>query len=106
MENFDPKDPLQVEALRQVILDGRLDSIERLRFRVIVNDRSGQENRGLLLEMNWQVLRSEDEEPFLTSDDPVINFVMDEQRNKLFLRQGEEQPGVKVFFPLCSQIVF
>lgn len=105
MENFDPRDPLQVEALRQVILDGRSDQVSGgPDFELSSMIEVGKKIGGLLLEMNWQVLCSQVEEPFLTSDDPVINFVMDEQRNKLFLRQGEEQPGVKVFFPLCSQI--
>lgn len=105
MENFDPKDRLLVEALRQAILDGNLEQVSSgPDFELSSMIEVGKKIGVLLLEMNWQLLRSEREEPFLTSDDPVINFVMDEHRNKLFLRQGEEQPGVKVFFPLCSEI--
>lgn len=105
VENFDPKDPLEVEALRLAILDGKLEQASSgPDFELSSMIEVGKKIGGLLLEMNWQVLHADDHEPFLTSDDPVVNFTMDEQRNKLFLRQGETQPGVKVFFPLCREI--
>lgn len=105
MENFDPADTLQVEALRQSILDGRLEQASSgTDFELSSMIEVGRKIGELLFEMNWQVLRTDDQEPFLTSDDPVVNFTMDERRNKLFLRQGETQPGVKVFFPLCREI--
>lgn len=105
MGDFDPKDPQQVEGLRQAILGGALEQASsgpdfELSSMIEVGKKTGE----LLREMNWQVLHADDQEPFLTSDDPVVNFTMDERRNKLFLRQGETQPGVKVFFPLCREI--
>jgi hypothetical protein len=58
----------------------------------------------VLLEMNWQTIYTDDDSPFLTSDDPVTTFVVNEQTNRLHLRMGVGSPGVNVWFPLCRSL--
>ncbi|MGI0085701.1 MAG: DUF4238 domain-containing protein [Nitrososphaerales archaeon] len=94
-----------VEELRQAILAGRGDDFAaREDYQLMSIIEVGKMEANVLLNMNWQTVYSEDQDLFLTSDDPVVAWVVDEPTNKLHLRMGIGSPGVNVWFPLCRTI--
>lgn len=93
-----------LEEIRQDILAGRGDVIaENPEHKLLSIIEVGKMVAKVLLEMNWQTIYSEDQDHFLTSDDPVISFVVDASE-KLQLRAGVGTPGVDVWFPLSHTI--
>lgn len=105
MGDFNVEDSVQVEELRQSILNGRAEEISNAPdFEMISMIEVGKKVAGLLFEMNWQTIYCESRERFLTSDDPVTSLVLDVKGNRLHLREGVDRPGANVWFPLCSGI--
>ena len=93
-----------LEEIRQAILAGRGEVIaDSPDYKLLSIIEVGKMVGNVLLEMNWQTIYSEDQDHFLTSDDPVISFVVDASE-KLKLRTGVGTPGVDVWFPLCSTV--
>jgi Protein of unknown function (DUF4238) len=102
-ENYHlPEDEgVDLEEVRRDILAGRGEHLSaRQDFKLISIIEVGKMVAEVLLSMNWQTIHSEEHEPFLTSDDPVISHVIDERANLLRFRMGVASPGANIWFPL------
>lgn len=94
-----------LEEVRQAIVAGRGDQLmARMDYRLMSMIEVGKLEAKILLQMNWQTIYSEDQDLFLSSDDPVVSWVADKRTNKLYLRMGLGVPGVNVWFPLCRTV--
>lgn len=94
-----------IEEVRQAILAGRGDDLAaREDYQLTSMIAIGKLEAELLLNLNWQTIYSEDQDLFLTSDDPVVSWVADERLNKLYPRMGFGAPSVNIWFPLCRTI--
>jgi len=92
---------VDLEEVRRDILAGRGEHLSaRQDFKLISIIEVGKMVAEVLLSMNWQTIHSEEHDPFLTSDDPVISHVIDERANRLRFRMGVASPSVNVWFPL------
>jgi hypothetical protein len=95
----------ELEQIRQDILTGRADAVSaRKDLELLSIIEVGRKVADVLLEMNWQTIFTDNQESFLTSDDPVVSWVINEKTNELFLRMGVDSPGVNVWFPLSRSI--
>lgn len=93
---------VDLEEVRRDILAGRGEQLSALQdFKLTSIIEVGKMVADVLLGMNWQTIHSEEQEPFLTSDDPVVRHVLDERSNRLHFRMGVASHGVNVWFPLC-----
>jgi hypothetical protein len=100
-----PYEGVDAEEIRQGILAGHAESLysrEALNLASIIE--IGKMVAQMLIERNWQTIYSEDQELFLTSDDPVVTHALDCRSNKLHLRMGVAAPGVNMWFPLCRTV--
>lgn len=94
-----------LEEIRQDILAGRAESLAaRQDLRLLGIIEVGQRVAQLLFDMNWQTIYSENQEPFLTSDDPLVSQTTDRNTNLVHFRMGVATPEVNVWFPLCHNI--
>jgi hypothetical protein len=98
-------DGFDIEEVRLDILAGRADELagrQDLEVRGMVE--VGARVAEYLSEMNWQVIHSESQESFLTSDDPFVSFVFGDPPTNVYYRMGVAIPGVIVLFPLCRSM--
>jgi hypothetical protein len=78
-----------LEEVRQDILAGRGEELSaRQDLKLLTIIEVGSMVAQVLFEMNWQTIYSENQEFFLTSDDPVISHVIDERSNRAQLGQA------------------
>ncbi len=107
-ENFDLPDEdlgFDLEEVRQDILAGRGEELAaRQDLKLLSIIEVGRKVAQVLFDMNWQAIYSENQELFLTSDDPVIGHMTNKETKREHFRMGVATPGVNVWFPLCHNV--
>ena len=97
-----PVDPdFDLEDVRKGILEGRGDIIsERLDFKLASMIHVGRMEAEMLLGFDWQVVHADGSEFFLTSDNPVVSALWEQEGGMTYFHMGFDVPGVDIFFPL------
>ena len=94
-----------LEEVRRDILAGRGEEIaERDDVKLASIIEVGKRVAQVLFDMNWQTIYSENQELFLTSDDPVISHVTNKETGREHFRMGVDSLGANVWFPLCCNL--
>jgi len=93
-------DPVAIEDYRQSVLAGEMERLhESAEYALSSMLAIGERVAGVLLELNWLIVRSKDES-FVTSDCPVVTELHDVATGKSHYRSGVGNNDIWVWFPL------